>query len=75
MEIGALICKPSSPNCILCPIVESCKAFKNNDFLIKSKNKFNKTKYFEANVYRYKSKYLLIKNKKFNFLKIYSFFL
>ena len=67
MEIGALICKPSSPNCILCPIVESCKAFKNNDFLIKSKNKFNKTKYFEANVYRYKSKYLLIKNKKFNF--------
>ena len=69
MEIGALICKPSSPTCILCPIVESCKAFKNNDFLIKSKNKFNKTKYFEANVYRYKSKYLLIKNKRFNFLK------
>ena len=69
MEIGALICKPSSPSCILCPIVESCKAFKNNDFLIKSKNKFNKTKYFEANVYSRKNKYLLIKNKKFNFLK------
>ena len=28
MEIGALICKPSLPNCNLCPIVESCKAFK-----------------------------------------------
>ena len=39
------------------------------DFLIKTKNKFNKTKYFEANIYMHKNRYLLIKNKKFNFLK------
>ncbi len=69
MEIGALICKPLMPSCSLCPLTENCKAFKKKDFLIKSKNKFNKTKYFEANVYMYKDKYLLIKNKKFNFLK------
>ena len=69
MEIGALICKPSTPLCNYCPLTKNCKAFNRKDFLIKSKNKFNKTKYFEANVYRYKNKYLLIKNKKFNFLK------
>ena len=69
MEIGALICKPSLPFCNHCPLTENCMAFNRKDFLIKSKNKFNKTKYFEANVYGYKNKYLLIKNKKFNFLK------
>ena len=45
------------------------KLIKKKDFALKNKNKFNKTKYFEANVYKYKNKYLLIKNKKFNFLK------
>ena len=69
MEIGAIICKPSLPSCNYCPITKNCKAFKTKDFLIKSKNKFNKTKYFEANVYKHKNKFLLIKNKKFNFLK------
>ena len=69
MEIGALICKPSSPSCMHCTIIENCKAYKSKDFLIRSKNKFNKTKYFEANIYKYKNKYLLIKNNKFNFLK------
>ena len=69
MEIGALICKPTIPSCHFCPLTRSCKAFKKKDFLINSKNKFNKTKYFEANIYRYKNKYLLIKNRKFNFLK------
>ena len=69
MEIGALVCKPTLPTCGICPLTVNCKAYKRKDFLIKSKNKFNKTKYFEANIYRYNNKYLLIKNKKFNFLK------
>ena len=63
MEIGAVVCKPKLPLCNLCPISENCKAFKFKDFVIKPKDKFNKTKYFEANVYSYKNKYLLIKNK------------
>ena len=69
MEIGALVCKPISPSCSICPLTLNCKAFKKKDFLVKSKNKLNKTKYFEACIYRHKNKYLLIKNKKFNFLK------
>ncbi len=69
MEIGALVCKPALPLCSLCPLTQNCKAYKKKDFLIKTKNKFNKTKYFEAHVYRHKNKYLLIKNNKFTFLK------
>jgi len=69
MEIGALICKPKNPLCFDCPVNKSCKAYKKKDFDIKSKNKFNKVKYFEADIYENKNKYLLIKNNKFNFLK------
>tara|TARA_Y100000590_G_scaffold1353_1_gene1713 strand:+ start:2598 stop:3587 length:990 start_codon:yes stop_codon:yes gene_type:complete len=69
MEIGALICKPSSPLCSECPIVEHCESFKKKDFEIKSKNRFHKVKYFEAKIYKNKDKYLLIKNNKFNFLR------
>ena len=69
MEIGALICKPLNPACYECPVSKNCKAFKKKDFDIKSKNKFNKVKYFEADIYKNKNKYLLIKNNKFNFLK------
>ncbi len=69
MEIGALICRPTNPLCEDCPINKSCLAYKKNDFSIKSKSKFNKVKYFEAEIYRSNNKYLLIKNNKFNFLK------
>ena len=69
MEIGALICKPVNPLCEDCPINKSCLAYKKNDFVLKSKSKFNKVKYFEAEIYKNKNKYLLIKNNKFNFLK------
>ena len=69
MEIGALICKPSNPLCFKCPISKNCKSYKKNDFKIKSKNKHNKIKYFEADIYQNQNKYLLIKNNKFKFLK------
>ena len=69
MEIGALICKPANPLCFKCPISKNCKSYKKNDFEIKSKNKFNKIKYFEADIYQNQNKYLLIKNNKFKFLK------
>jgi A/G-specific adenine glycosylase len=69
MEIGALICKPIKPLCHQCPVSRNCIAYKKKDFDIKSKNKFNKVKYFEADIYENKNKYLLIKNNKFNFLK------
>ena len=74
MEIGALICKPNNPLCFECPISFDCKSYKKNDFKIKSKNKFNKIKYFEADIYQNKNKYLLIKNNKFKFLKNFLIF-
>ena len=69
MEIGAIICKPVSPLCTKCPLSSKCISLKKNDFEIKSKNKFNKVKYFEARIYRNGDKYLLVKNNKFNFLR------
>ena len=27
MELGALICTPTSPSCLLCPVREHCQAF------------------------------------------------
>ncbi len=69
MEIGALVCKPVNPLCLKCPISENCISFRKKDFEIKTKNKFNKIKYFEAKIYEKNNKYLLIKNDKFNFLK------
>ncbi len=69
MEIGALICKPKNPFCFKCPISKNCISFKKNDYEIITKTKSNKVKYFEAEIYSNKDKYLLIKNDKFNFLK------
>ncbi len=69
MEIGALICRPLKPLCIKCPISKNCISYKKNDFEIKSRKKFNKIKYFEANIYQNQNKYLLIKNEKFKFLE------
>ena len=69
MEIGALICKPVTPLCASCPIFKNCVSYKKNNFEISSKNKFNKIKYFEAEIYKDKDKYLLVKNDKFKFLR------
>ena len=74
MELGALICKPSNPICIQCPIRKSCKSYKKKDFTLNKSNKKNKEKYFILKVYKKKQRYLLIKNTKFNFLKNLSIF-
>jgi A/G-specific adenine glycosylase len=45
MELGALICTPTSPKCLLCPVREHCAAFhegKQHDLPIKTKAKKNK---------------------------------
>lgn len=42
MELGALICTPTSPSCLLCPVREQCTAFEagvQTDLPIKSKKK------------------------------------
>ena len=69
MELGALICKPNNPLCDQCPIKKKCKSFKKEDFELKKVIKKNTNKYFILKVYKKDQKYLIIKNKKFNFLK------
>ena len=42
MELGALICTPTSPSCLLCPVREHCHAFSEGtvqDLPVKTKNK------------------------------------
>lgn len=54
MEFGAIQCKPKSPDCQICPLNESCSAFKNNKVaVLPVKNKMSKPikKYFNYLVY------------------------
>ena len=69
MELGALICKPINPYCERCPISRKCKSFKKKDFVLTKFKKNNKEKYYLLKVYKKDKKYLLVKNKNFNFLK------
>ena len=69
MELGALICKPINPYCEKCPISGKCKSFKKKDFVLTKFKKDNKEKYYLLKVYKKDKKYLLVKNKNFNFLK------
>ena len=69
MELGALVCKPTSPLCEACPINRNCISYKRKDFSLIKRIKKTKTKYFEANIYINENKMLLIKNDKFKFLK------
>ncbi|WP_223032594.1 A/G-specific adenine glycosylase [Hanstruepera marina] len=54
MEFGAIQCKPKSPDCTICPLNETCNAFKNDKVgLLPKKNKQSKPvkKYFNYLVY------------------------
>ena len=74
MELGALICKPHNPLCEKCPISKNCKSLTKNDFVLNKIIKDNKDKYFLLKVYKKNNKYLLVKNRNFNFLKNFNIF-
>ena len=74
MELGALICRPNNPLCEKCPISKNCKSFDKQDFILNKIKKINKDKYFLLKVYKKNDKYLLVKNKNFNFLKNFNIF-
>jgi A/G-specific adenine glycosylase len=74
MELGALICRPNNPLCEKCPISKNCKSFAKQDFILNKMKKINKDKYFLLKVYKKNDKYLLVKNKNFNFLKNFNIF-
>ena len=69
MELGALVCKPKNPLCLKCPISKKCASFRKRDFELNKVTKKNINKYFLIKVYKKDTKYLLIKNTRFNFLK------
>ncbi len=51
MELGALVCTPTSPGCLLCPVREQCDAFSlgiQEELPIKSKKKKAKTIHLDA---------------------------
>ena len=74
MELGALICRPNNPLCEKCPISKKCKSFAKKDFVLNKIKKVNKDKYFLLKVYKKNDKYLLVKNRNFNFLKNFNIF-
>ena len=74
MELGALICKPSNPLCKKCPISKNCKSCAKQDFVLNKIKKDSKDKYFLLKVYKKNDKYLLVKNRNFNFLKNFNIF-
>jgi len=74
MELGALICRPNNPLCEKCPISQNCKSFAKQDFVLNKIKKNSKDKYFLLKVYKKNNKYLLIKNRNFNFLKNFNIF-
>jgi A/G-specific adenine glycosylase len=74
MELGALICRPNNPLCEKCPISKNCKSYAKKDFILNKIKKNNKDKYFLLKVYKKNNKYLLVKNRSFNFLKNFNIF-
>ena len=65
MELGALICTPTSPKCLLCPVRDTCAAFEEGDqqqLPIKSKKVKMKNIYYQVYVVQdEKGHYLLEK--------------
>ena len=74
MELGALICRPNNPLCEKCPISKNCKSCAKQDFVLNKIKKISKDKYFLLKVYKKNNKYLLVKNRNFNFLKNFNIF-
>jgi len=74
MELGAIICKPIKPLCQKCPISKNCKSLAKQDFVLKKIKKDSKDKYFLLKIYKKNNKYLLVKNRNFNFLKNFNIF-
>ncbi|WP_417195093.1 A/G-specific adenine glycosylase [Bizionia sp.] len=67
MEFGAIQCKPSSPDCSVCPLRESCVAFRENEvnvLPVKIKNNKPKNKFFNFLVYVTDGGYTILEKRK-----------
>jgi A/G-specific adenine glycosylase len=66
MELGALICTPTSPSCLLCPVRDHCEAFHEgvqNDLPVKTKKKKQKNVQLAAGVFKDSQGKILIRKR------------
>ncbi len=66
MELGAMVCAPKKPNCIGCPVNDSCLAFADMsqlEFPVKSKKIKQQTRYFNYIVIREGDKFFIEQRK------------
>jgi A/G-specific adenine glycosylase len=64
MELGALVCKPKTPQCDVCPLNKGCLAYKNNrqtDFPVKKQKVNQKTRFFHYFMFIHENKVFLQK--------------
>ncbi|MCG6145150.1 A/G-specific adenine glycosylase [Leptospira bandrabouensis] len=72
MELGATLCLPESPKCLLCPLTDSCYARihqKTGEIPLRVKEKKQIQLSAEILVFDFKDKILLVKEPKMRFLK------
>jgi A/G-specific adenine glycosylase len=66
MELGALICTPTSPSCLLCPVREHCAAFAEGvqqELPVKTKKKKQRTVQLAAGIFTNESGRILIRKR------------
>lgn len=67
MELGALICKPKSPSCLLCPVREFCLAFdqgRQAELPVKTKAKKGKTVFLTSAVLKDDNNRILLRKRR-----------
>ncbi len=72
MELGASICSPKRPACLLCPLKETCNSFKRNltaKLPLLRPRKSKEIWLWRAQIMKKKNKILLVKNNYAPFLK------
>ncbi|WP_019412720.1 A/G-specific adenine glycosylase [Paenisporosarcina sp. TG20] len=66
MELGAVICTPTSPKCLLCPVRDNCSAFyagEENRLPVKTKNKKTKALIYDVYVTQNDKKQILMEKR------------
>lgn len=72
MELGATVCLPKNPSCLICPVQNDCKAYKAQtvqSLPLKKPKKANEVWLWEPEFYEGKKGLAFVKNPKLPFLK------
>lgn len=72
MELGATLCTPKNPKCLICPVASQCMALKHQSFdqlPLKKPKKQNKIVLWKAHVYKKNNQLALSENQLSPFLK------